>query len=165
MEIASLLAGITVPPELVGNVMEYPEMPYIELTSTAIPESELYDLPSVEQFRELEPSHKRLVVFKHGMKTGFTAGFANVPKSVKRSNGHVSEEWCILPFPRLSFSQPSDSGSCVWDTERRIGGIIIAGCGNDASKDTTYATPIERLLTDIRRRGYHVELPLAGEEI
>ena len=64
----SLLAGITVPPKLVRNVMGDPEKPYIELKSTAIPESDLYDLPSVEEFGELEPSHKRLVVFKHGMK-------------------------------------------------------------------------------------------------
>ena len=50
-------------------------------------------------------------------------------------------------------------------TRRRIGDIIIAGCGNDAGKDTTYVTPIERLLIDIRRRGDHVELPLSREEL
>ena len=98
-------------------------------------------------------------MLKHGKTSGLTVGFANKPKSVIRSAGYESQEWCILPLPYRSFSRASDSGSLVWDSRRRMGGMIIARGGNRVDSDTTYATPMQRLLEDIRRKGYNVELP------
>ncbi|KAI9898129.1 hypothetical protein N3K66_006489 [Trichothecium roseum] len=151
--------GINMPTGYLNYVMGQPGSQYIPLKSAIIPESEMHGLPSLDRAHDYDPSHKQLVVFKYGRTTKLTAGLSNKPVSLTRKSGHVSEEWCILPLAGRVFSRSSDSGSLVWDTERRLGGIITSGDHNDTGTDVTYATPMERLLQDIRARGYNVEVP------
>ncbi|KPM35740.1 hypothetical protein AK830_g10829 [Neonectria ditissima] len=110
-----------------------------------------------------------IMVAKFGAKSKFTVGFTNSIKSVTRrplSNLHlVVEEWCIIGrkhrngLGRENFTQPGDSGACVWDVQGRIGGIVTGGGGNaDMGYDVTYATPIEWLLDDFKEFGLDVEL-------
>ncbi|WAO96787.1 Hypothetical protein NCS54_01447200 [Fusarium falciforme] len=111
-----------------------------------------------------------LVVAKAGRSTGLTIGVANEVVSMKRNLfGNMtfeSEEWCILGAKWRSgsgrgvFSKRGDSGSCVWDMEGRIGGMLTRGLeAGNGSLDVSYATPIEWLLTDIREQsGLDVEL-------
>lgn len=111
--------------------------------------------------------HPDLVVGKFGAMTGLTYGVSNDIMSVVRhpsgNDSKVSDEWCIIGIGGL-FSEPGDSGSVVWDRKtHQIGGIITAGSGDawgrESKLDVTYATPIERLLDDIRESGFNVELP------
>ncbi|EEU41586.1 uncharacterized protein NECHADRAFT_87804 [Fusarium vanettenii 77-13-4] len=111
-----------------------------------------------------------LVVALYGSTTGLSVGVANEVKSVKRNliggTTFVSEEWCILGVKWRSgsgrgvFSERGDSGSCVWDMDGRIGGMLTGGLdGGNGSFDVSYATPIEWLLQDIREQsGLDVEL-------
>lgn len=151
--------GIEVPRGYLRYATGKPGSQCIPLKSDIIPESEMHGLPSLDRMHDYEASDKLLVVFKYGKTTKFTAGLSNKPVSLTRKSGHVSEEWCILPLAGQVFSTPSDSGSLVWDAERRLGGIITSGNRNDTGTDVTYVTPMERLLQDIRARGYNVEVP------
>ncbi|KAJ3459783.1 hypothetical protein MRS44_015856 [Fusarium solani] len=111
-----------------------------------------------------------LVVGKYGRSTGLTIGVTNKVRSIKRNpigdTTFMSEEWCILGAKwksgscRGTFSGRGDSGSCVWDMEGRIGGMLTSGLdGGNGSLDVSYATPIEWLLADIREQsGLDVEL-------
>ncbi|KAH6982194.1 hypothetical protein BKA56DRAFT_720531 [Ilyonectria sp. MPI-CAGE-AT-0026] len=122
---------------------------------------------------ELRPHHqKAILVAKHGRSSQFTIGPANNVMSLKRQSIDgielVSEEWCILGQrkwggKRLWFSEEGDSGSCIWDCQGRVGGMLTAGNRSfHLDCDTTFATPIEWLLEDIRAYGYDVEL--VGDE-
>ncbi|KAL7907898.1 hypothetical protein GGI35DRAFT_486864 [Trichoderma velutinum] len=110
-----------------------------------------------------------LLVGKYGAKGGLTLGLGNTLMSLVRYTampegitGSISEEWAILPIendgdlPQAAFSAKGDSGSCVWDTERRPAGIIVAGAGQNGRNDITYAQPLERLLADIKTCGFEV---------
>lgn len=100
------------------------------------------------------------------MSTQFTIGLANQVASLTGEpiDGifFTSEEWCILGQKkyrddrRESFSTLGDSGSCVWDVQSRISGMLTS------VSDTTFVTPIGWLLEDMRAYGYDVEL--VGEE-
>lgn len=132
-----------------------------------IPEREIYDGRCQEDCRALDA--RAIMVLKYGGKTGLTVGLANQVKSVLRFPhednpvGELSEEWCIVKVPGQSattFSQPGDSGACIWDIHGRIGGMISAGLKNvlKPELDITYATPIEWLLEDIQKHGFNIEL-------
>lgn len=111
-----------------------------------------------------------ILVAKHGMRTGFTVGFATGIKSLTRQptddQEFQSEEWCIIGQKqyehgcREDFSDKGDSGSCVWDLEGRIGGMLFGGNGSarNGAFDISYATPMEWLLDYIKAHGYDVEL-------
>ncbi|KAH7171509.1 hypothetical protein EDB81DRAFT_837954 [Dactylonectria macrodidyma] len=112
-----------------------------------------------------------ILVAKHGAATGFTVGLATGIKSLIRhplEDGPCfqSEEWCIIGQRRNSqgrredFSSGGDSGSCVWDRNGRIGGMLAggSGSGSNGAFDVSYATPMEWLLDDIKAHGYDVEL-------
>lgn len=141
--------------------------------------SEHYDLEFDDQTRTVEVkgtidkdtmAAPPLVVALHGSTTGLSVGVANEAKSVKRNTiGDLifeSEEWCILGAKWRSgsgrglFSEGGDSGSCLWDMEGRIGGMLTSGLdGGNGCLDVSYATPIEWLLADIREQsGLDVEL-------
>lgn len=115
---------------------------------------------------------KPLTVGKFGGATHLTYGVANNAKSFvshyfddRRS---VSEEWCIIGL-HAAFSNLGDSGACVWDAVNwRMGGMITSGntgwrSGSETPRelDLTYATPMERLVKDIRQNGFHVSVPAA----
>lgn len=109
-----------------------------------------------------------IMVAKLGCSTHLTTGVANEVKSIRREpiegQFYQLEEWCILGYKpngkgRAAFSAPGDSGSCVWDMQGRICAILTGGTGSgNGALDTTYATPIECLLQDIRQQGFNVEL-------
>lgn len=133
-----------------------------------IPDKEMYD----EHFQAISASlhEPAIMVLKNGQKTGLTIGLASQVKSVvRRPHGDisvVSEEWCILGHKknnegrREAFSEPGDSGACVFDTHGRVGGMLTARLEKDATTlhDVSYATPIEWLLEDIKGYGFDVEL-------
>ncbi|KAF4467626.1 hypothetical protein FALBO_5494 [Fusarium albosuccineum] len=101
-----------------------------------------------------------LVVAKRGQVSGLTIGCANEVRSVTRvTDGeadYISEEWCITHIDGCShFSEPGDSGACVFGLDGRIGGMITSGNGNRVP-DITYATPMEWLLEDIKASGFTV---------
>jgi hypothetical protein len=95
-----------------------------------------------------------LIVGKSGRSTGVTWGTANEVKSVTRifSSEMVSKEWCVLSSISNPFSEPGDSGSVIFDLKGRIGGIMSSGVGLTNSVDTTYATPMDWLLSDINEQ-------------
>ncbi|KAM0562154.1 hypothetical protein ACHAPJ_002599 [Fusarium lateritium] len=108
-------------------------------------------------------------VAKSGCTSGLTFGLVNQAMSVVRRSldekESISEEWCIMGpkrwgSRRTEFSGKGDSGSCVWDMHGRVVGIITSGrkARDDGMQDTTYVTPIEWLLNDIRDHGFDVEL-------
>ncbi|KAH7170105.1 hypothetical protein EDB81DRAFT_837107 [Dactylonectria macrodidyma] len=111
-----------------------------------------------------------ILVAKHGSSTGFTVGLATGIKSLIRQPigeyDFQSEEWCIIGQKRdsegrrIDFSSGGDSGSCVWDSEGRVGGMLTGGngSGSNGAFDISYATPMEWLLDDIKAHGYDVEL-------
>ncbi|KAF4343313.1 hypothetical protein FBEOM_2717 [Fusarium beomiforme] len=108
-----------------------------------------------------------MLVAKFGRSTGLTFGVANEVQSVRRQvfdKEIISEEWCMLGTKkkgecRTLFSAPGDSGSCILDMYGRIAGMVTAGKDiGDGRPDTTYATPIEWLLADIRKCGFDVTL-------
>lgn len=134
-----------------------------------ISEREMYNKRLQEVSSTLDAS--AIMVLKYGRSTGLTMGLASRVKSVLRFPhrdiaGRLSEEWCILGHKadvdrrRGPFSGPGDSGACVWDAQGRIGGMITAGLGSSVTReqDTTYATPMEWLLEDIKTHGFNVEL-------
>ena len=50
------------------------------------------------------------------------------------------------------FSVKGDSGAIVFDLKGRIGGIMTAGTGLTERVDTTYVTPMDWLLSDIKEQ-------------
>ncbi|UKZ68627.1 uncharacterized protein TrAtP1_009652 [Trichoderma atroviride] len=119
-------------------------------------------------FLPAEDGEKRaILVAKYGARTGLTLGLSNELVSVVRrpgtADGEMSEEWCITSAglavnKQALFSDGGDSGSCIWDMDGRIAGILMAGAGINGLNDVTYAQPFERLLTDIRAHGFEVSL-------
>ena len=108
-----------------------------------------------------------MCVAKHGASSDLTMGLGNTLKSVIRTTERkiISEEWAITSVLRSkdqlpSFSEPGDSGPCIWDMKGRPAGILMAGNGSglDDMHDVTYATPLELLLEDIRSHGFDVSL-------
>lgn len=131
----------------------------LQLVDDLIPLSEMND-PEYTNLAN-DPS---ILVGKQGAKTGVTWGWSNSARSITRHpSGReelISEEWCIVPVhDSRAFSQPGDSGSCVWDLDGRIGGILTGGSGNGVTVDVTYATPMERIMQDIKACGFNVRVP------
>jgi hypothetical protein len=95
-----------------------------------------------------------LIVGKRGRSTGVTWGTANEVMSVTRTSSAAvnSKEWCILSSISIPFSRKGDSGSVIFDLKGRIGGIMSSGTGLTHSTDTTYATPMDWLLSDINEQ-------------
>ncbi|KAM5351921.1 hypothetical protein ACJ41O_004644 [Fusarium nematophilum] len=137
------------------------------LRGTLIPEAEMRKPSEGAMSLGDDPA---ILVAKYGSSTGFTLGLATSIKSVTREpiNGidFLSEEWCIIGQKRNrqgrreDFSYFGDSGSCVWDMDGRIGGMLTGGngSGSNGAFDTSYATPMAWLLRDIQREGFDVEL-------
>ncbi|CAH0047562.1 unnamed protein product [Clonostachys solani] len=124
-----------------------------------MPEAEI-KMPTTMDSHNKEP---RLVVAMYGNISKVKTGFSNCITSILRGviNGEVeySEEWGIIERKAGSstgskpFAVPGDSGSCIWDMDGRVAGIVVWGL------DVTYAHPIEWLLEDIRTQsGIYVEL-------
>ncbi|KAM0513892.1 hypothetical protein ACHAPE_007245 [Trichoderma viride] len=127
----------------------------LALAKTAVPMSELF-----------QPAHDA-----GGM---LAVGLGNSLKSLVRRDGALDgdvgdygEEWAVTSLTgtdhlQAAFSLEGDSGSCVWDIQtRRPAAIIMAGVHGPAQNggnDVTYAQPLERLLGDIRNRGFDVAL-------
>lgn len=109
-----------------------------------------------------------IFVIKYGPASELTTGISNRIKSLTRwpcpgGGEYRSEEWCIVGHgrgdDRVAFSADGDSGSCVFDIQGRVGGMLTGGLGReDFGHDVSYVTPMEWLLEDIRRHGYDVEL-------
>jgi WD40 repeat protein len=94
-----------------------------------------------------------LIVAKSGPITKLTWGRLNEVKSVRRTDPQViSTECCVVGLARRSFSKKGDSGSVVFDLNGRIAGIMTGGTGITDSVDTTYVTPMEWLLSDIKEQ-------------
>ncbi|CAH0017102.1 unnamed protein product [Clonostachys rhizophaga] len=120
----------------------------LELSGT-VSESELMAMPRDES--------NQAIVAKFGAATGLTTG-----------KNSWSQEWCIIGMKkdpnqgmlaqRTMFSAQGDSGAAVWFLDGKIAGMLTSGRCRGVV-DVTYATSIERLLNDIRGRGYDVELP------
>ncbi|PON20808.1 hypothetical protein TGAM01_v210316 [Trichoderma gamsii] len=136
----------------------------IWLEKTVVPMEELFTPPDDAD----DPDEKALFVIKYDKLDGLTFGLGNTLKSIVRYTGiggreFISEEWCITSATRanehqMAFSSEGDSGLCILDAERRVAGILTAGCGINGINNVTYAQPVERLLADIRAHGYDVEL-------
>jgi len=100
-----------------------------------------------------------LVVFKNGAGSGTTVGRANNVSSYTRNyfagEYHESREWPIVSTNMESevFSTKGDSGSCVADAYRRVGGIITGGSGATDSSDVTYVTPISFIMKVLHATG------------
>ncbi|RGP62274.1 hypothetical protein FLONG3_10280 [Fusarium longipes] len=136
----------------------------IVLADKCVPDKELRD-PEEESMSLDEPAK---LVAKFGRSSGLTAGVRNEVKSVKRTidGAHelISDEWCTMGAKtmgdnsRLPFSTKGDSGSCIFDMEGRIAGLLTSGKGPGGAYDLAYVTPMEWLLHDIRSFGYQVYL-------
>ncbi|KAF4967153.1 hypothetical protein FZEAL_10572 [Fusarium zealandicum] len=133
--------------------------------ATPITEHELKH-PSIDLVSLDEPS---TIVAKAGRSTCLTFGVTNEVKSITRKpiigeTKYLSEELCILGHKqngagRAPFSEGGDSGSCVFDLRGCVCAMMTGGLGTgNGALDTTYATPIEWLLDDIRQHGYDVEI-------
>jgi hypothetical protein len=121
-------------------------------------------IPQAELFHEhSEP----LLVGKCGNGSNLTFGYSNEVKSLRRyadsGSDLYGEEWCIIGIGG-SFAKAGDSGAVVWEAgdktdHRRIGGLIISGCGsNKTESDVNYAIPIEGVIDDIQAYGYQASL-------
>jgi hypothetical protein len=134
------------------------------LEKTVVPMEKLFTPPDDAD----DPDKKALIVMKYDATEGLTFGLSNTLKSIIRHTGiggreFISEEWCITSATpanerQIAFSLKGDSGSCIWDKQHRVAGIMTAGCGMNGINDVTYAQPIERLLADIRAHGFDVSL-------
>ncbi|PTB64844.1 hypothetical protein BBK36DRAFT_1170516 [Trichoderma citrinoviride] len=137
------------------------------LSKEVVPYEELFNPPGTAAYMD-EPA---ICVAKFGATSNLTMGLGNTLKSVVRTTTetpdgerkNVSEEWPIISVPRArdrsaTFCEPGDSGSCVWDMDGRPAGIIMAGNGINRINDVTYASPLERLLADIKSHGFDVSL-------
>ena len=103
---------------------------------------------------KMKDINDELIVAKRGPITGVTWGRANEVKSVRRIDPEVtSREWCVVGLAAgQPFSARGDSGSIVFDLKGRIGGIMTAGAGLTERVDTTYVTPMDWLLSDIKEQ-------------
>lgn len=142
---------------------------FVQLQNGIIPETEIFSPEDEDRY-----GNTSIFVCKQGGASRFTMGLANGVKSVTRRLGpdaetsFISEEWCIVgtremepPKSTKAFSYKGDSGSCVWDLKGRIGGLITSGNGSghhDGQLDVTYVTPMERLMKDVRERGFNISL-------
>lgn len=136
------------------------------LLKEVVPCEELFNPPGNAEYFD-EPA---ICVAKYGPTSGLTIGLGNTLKSVTRTTDtpdggreYISEEWPIISVlmardRAARFSEPGDSGSCVWDMEGRPAGIVMAGNGINGMNDVTYASPLERLLADIKSHGFEVSL-------
>jgi hypothetical protein len=94
-----------------------------------------------------------LIVGKRGRTSGITWGTANEVKSVTRISPALnSKELCVLSSICQPFSEEGDSGSIIFDLRGRVVGIMSAGTGLTDRVDTTYVTPIDWLLSDIKEQ-------------
>ncbi|CAG9948590.1 unnamed protein product [Clonostachys rosea f. rosea IK726] len=101
-----------------------------------MPEAQI-KIPTTMDSQSKEP---RLVVAMYGKTRELQVGFSNCVPSILREVINGKAEY-------------SDSGSCIWDMEGRVAGIVVGG------PDVGYAHPIEWLLEDIRTQsGIDVEL-------
>ncbi|KAL7921498.1 hypothetical protein ACQKWADRAFT_295224 [Trichoderma austrokoningii] len=139
----------------------------ISLTKDLVPMSQLIKPPHFTEYGDERP----ILVAKYGAKGGLTLGLGSTLVSVVRwavtSTGQrypPSEEWCISSASatsdrQVAFSKPGDSGSCIWDMDGRIAGILMGGNnGQNGLNDVTYAQPFERLLANIRGCVFDVSL-------
>ena len=91
---------------------------------------------------------------KRGRSTGVTWGTANEVMSVTRVYPATtnSMEWCVLSSISQPFFRRGDSGSVIFDLKGRIAGIMSAGARITDRLDTTYMTPMDWLLSDIKEQ-------------
>lgn len=142
----------------------------VQLSSDIIPENAMKAPKLFDTGQMCFNEKPAMLVGKVSKGSEVDLGWANAPMSLVRypSAGLdlTGEEWCIVgaevyrKSTRLPFSTGGDSGACVWDIEKRIGGMMTAGLVNNygGPMDVTYATPMERLLEDIKSRGFDVSL-------
>ncbi|KAM0470378.1 hypothetical protein ACHAPX_009998 [Trichoderma viride] len=150
------------------------------LKKEVVPVSELFRPPHEIVRKE----QNAILVAKYGATTGLTIGLGSTLRSVTRRTDIlaplsqtpsseapfkervvISEEWCIVSAASANdrwatFSDRGDSGSCIWDLDGRVAGLLTAGACNQETSgvDTTYAQPMERLIEDIRAQGFNVSL-------
>ncbi|EHK18415.1 uncharacterized protein TRIVIDRAFT_225726 [Trichoderma virens Gv29-8] len=139
---------------------------FVELQTTIVPMAELRNPKETTTYND-EPA---TIIAKYGANGNFTLGLGSTLASLTRTtetpsgDRHtMSEEWPIVSilmpeFPEKKFSLPGDSGSCIWDMQRRPAGMMTAGNGMNNQYDITYAQPLERIIADIRSRGFDVSL-------
>ncbi|KAK2051392.1 hypothetical protein LY76DRAFT_675399 [Colletotrichum caudatum] len=126
---------------------------------------------------ELQNPKQERIVGMRGRTSGLRFGVVNQVKSVTRrvtsSRTFVSHECCIVAAgdnPSREFTQPGDSGACVFDLAGCAVGMVTGGIsridvlrggddyGLDVAVDVTYATPMEWLLADIKACGVTAEI-------
>lgn len=97
-----------------------------------------------------------IAVVKQTFKGGPDIGLSKVamPMTQMRTptGDMISEHWCIMTGRESApFYKAGESGVCVWNTQGRVGEILIGGGGNAEGGlfDVSYVTPIEWLLEDI----------------
>lgn len=161
-----------------GIPVSTPNIEYctFRLKKELVPMSELFKPPHATCNRKDENA---IIVAKYGATTGLTIGLGSTLRSItrrtdvvlsatkagEREREVISEEWCIVSAASAkdrgaAFSEPGDAGSCIWDLDGRIAGLLTAGgLSQEGSRcDMTYAQPMERLLEDIRSKGFDVSL-------
>lgn len=107
-----------------------------------------------------------MLVGKIGQKTKLTIGFSSTFKSVIRTLVDdvkvESEVWPVITNRDVAFSAKGDSGSCLWDMDGRVAGMIVAGNGKPYPDgfvvDVTYVLPMEVMLEDMERRGFQASV-------
>ncbi|KAM3434553.1 hypothetical protein MY4824_005386 [Beauveria thailandica] len=151
-----------------GRLLLTPEMIErhgIDSRSVQLP---LKDIIRISEIRNPVPGHGKhwigpaTLVGKLGPKTGLTFGYASTFTSVIRTpiggDTTVTEVWPVISSARCYFSGDGDSGSCVWDLDGRVAGIVVAGNRKPFERndwhDITYVVPIEAILEDMKRRGF-----------
>lgn len=139
----------------------------LELWRTTIPEREQRAPP----YESTALGVESIVVAKHGFTSKFTVGLTNEVTSLLREPvagvSRIATEWCVMGHREANkmvrpFSEPGDSGACVFDARGRVGGMITGGNAAGGSKDVTYASMMDWLIQDIRSFGFDVQL--LGEE-
>ncbi|KAK2024538.1 hypothetical protein LX32DRAFT_675956 [Colletotrichum zoysiae] len=126
---------------------------------------------------ELQDPKQERIVGMRGRTSGLRFGVVNQVKSVIRrvtsSRTFVSLECCIVAVgdnPPREFTQPGDSGACVFDLAGRAVGMVTGGISRndvlrggdnydlDVAVDVTCATPMEWLLADMKACGVSMEI-------
>ncbi|CCF34964.1 hypothetical protein CH063_00192 [Colletotrichum higginsianum] len=125
---------------------------------------------------ELQDPRQERIVGTRGQRSGLTFGIVNNVKSVTRrvfDRELVSQECCIVADgdnASRAFTQPGNSGACVFDLAGRAVGMVTSGIsrdnmlvggddyGLDVAVDVTYATPMEWLLADMKACGVPMEI-------
>ncbi|KAH6683648.1 hypothetical protein F5X68DRAFT_277177 [Plectosphaerella plurivora] len=121
-----------------------------------------------------------LLVSTYGAESGATIGIVNGVKSITRRHfaGQIAQSWeiCVIGAERGSknsevfFGKPGDAGACVWTLDGRIVGMITSGAmrtdNRQAGFITTYVTPMDSILADLKEAGFDVslDLPLRTKE-